>query len=68
LVVKTKEEFTLLIELITTAATFTVGLLQTGSDTHQRWFVLQTIGEMIFPAGSCYEPLVIIAPIFTNGS
>jgi hypothetical protein len=54
--------------LITTAATFTVGLLQTGSDTHQRWFVLQTIGEMIFPAGSCYETLVKMGAIITNGS
>jgi hypothetical protein len=46
--------------LIIIAATFTVGLLKTSDDTNHRWFVLRTVGEMIFTAGSCYEPLVKI--------
>jgi len=51
--------------LIITAATFTTGLLQTGGDTHHRWFVLRTVGEMIFTAGSCYVPVVKMGRIFT---
>ena len=66
--VKTKEGFTLLIELMITAATFTASFLQTSGDTHQCWFVLWTVGEMIFTAGSCYEPLVKIWEIITAGS
>jgi hypothetical protein len=54
------------IELTIIAATFITSLLKTGGHTHHRRSVLQTVGEMIFTAGSCYEPLVKFWPIINH--